>query len=96
MIRRAGLSCCGKDASALILYALEDLSSSCRPNMAGYAAKEFSWRCLLQVYANVVADFCVRRGGKRLLGCPLSVLDWGCWLVEVWWVVPLEVGRCLY
>ena len=57
IMRKDGLSCCGKDVSAFIISALEELSSSFRPNMAGYVAKDFSWRCLLQVYANVVADF---------------------------------------
>ena len=51
MMRRAGLSCRGKDASELILSALEELLSSCRSKMAGYDAKEFSWRCLLQFSA---------------------------------------------
>ena len=74
MIRRAGLSCRGKYASLLILSALEELVSSCSSNMAGYAAKYFSWRCLLQVYANVEDNFCGRRGGGNFaeasLVCP--------------------------
>ena len=57
MTRRAGLSCRGKDDSVLILSALEELLSSFRSKMVGYAAKYFSWSCLLQVSVNVEADF---------------------------------------
>ena len=74
MISRAGLSCRVKDASVIILSALVELSSSCRSKMAGYAANEFSWRCLLQVSANVVDDCCRRREGGEVaessLVCP--------------------------
>ena len=34
--------------------------------MAGYAAKEFSRRCLLHVSDNVVVDCCGRRGGGEV------------------------------
>ena len=57
MMSRAGLSCRSKDSSVIIISALEELPSSCRSKMTGYDAKEFSWRFLLQVSANVVADF---------------------------------------
>ena len=63
MMRRADLSCHGNYASVLILSALQDLLYSCRSKIAGYAAKEFSWCCLLQVSANAEANFCGRRGG---------------------------------
>ena len=43
MMSRSGLSCCGKGASVLTLSALEELLSSCRLKITGYAAKEFSW-----------------------------------------------------
>ena len=63
MMRRAGHSCRGKDDRVLILTALEELLSSCRPKMAGYAAISFSWRWLLHVSEKVLADCCVRRVG---------------------------------
>ena len=53
MMGRAGLSCHFKDASMLILSALKELLSSCRSKIVGYAAREFSRCCLLQVSANV-------------------------------------------
>ena len=52
-MRKAGLSCRGKDASVLILSTLDEILYSCRSKMAGYAANEFSRFCLLQVSANV-------------------------------------------
>ena len=64
MMRSAGLSCCRDDAIVLILSALEELLSSCRSNIAGYEANEFSRCCLLQVSVNVEADFGGRRGGE--------------------------------
>ena len=77
MMRRAGLYCHGKYASVLILSALEELLSSCRSKMAGYAAKEFSWCCLLQVSANFEADFSWRRGGRELSELPIVYLRLG-------------------
>ena len=75
IMRRAGLSYCGKDASVLILSALEELLSHCRSKIVGYAAKEFSRYCLLQVSANVEADFCGRRGGGEFVNSSL-VCTW--------------------
>ena len=73
-MRRDGVYCRGKDASVIILSALGDMLSSCRSKMAGYAANEFYWRCLLQVSANVVDDCCGRREGGEVaessLVCP--------------------------
>ena len=61
----------------LILSTLEELLSSCRSKMAGYAAKEFSWCCLLQVSANIEADFSWRRGGRELSELPIVYLRLG-------------------
>ena len=58
----------------LILSALEELFYFCSSKMVGYSANEFSWCCLLQVSANVEADFCKRRAGGEFtessLVCP--------------------------
>ena len=40
MIRRAGLSCCGKDARMSIRSVVVVMLLSCRSKMDGYAAKE--------------------------------------------------------
>ena len=61
MMRRAGLYCRGNNANVLILSALGELLSSCRLKIMGYAAKDFSRCCLLQVSTNVEADFCGKR-----------------------------------
>ena len=97
MMRRAGLSCHRKDAKVLIIFALEELLSSCRSKIVGYAAKDFSRCCLLQVSANVEAHFWRKeRGGKGFLGRPLSVLGWGCEVVGFWWVETLGGGCCQF
>ena len=66
MMRRAGLSCHGKYFRVFILSALGELLFSFGSKMAGYAAKEFSRRCLLHVSDNVVVDYCGRRGGGEV------------------------------
>ena len=95
MMKRSGRYFCGKDARGLILTVLEELLSSCRSKMVGYATKAFSWRSWLHVSENVVADCCVR-GGEWLLGSPLSFLNWVRLLLKVLLVVPLGAGRCPY
>ena len=41
MMRRTGLSCCGKEVRMFILSDVVVASLSCRSKIAGYAAKEF-------------------------------------------------------
>ena len=57
MRRRAGLSCCGKDASMFVLSKLDAPPSSWRSKIAGYAAKEFVLCCLLHISNNVESGF---------------------------------------
>ena len=74
MMRRSSLCCRGKDASVLIFSLLEELLYSCRLKMVGHSAKEFYRCCLLQVSANVEADFYGSRGvgefAESSLVCP--------------------------
>ena len=53
MTRRAGLSCCSKDASMFILSELDAPTLSWKSKIAWYAAKEFVLFCLLHTSANV-------------------------------------------
>ena len=83
----------------LILFALGELLLSCRSNMLGYAAKAFSWRCLLHVSDNVVADCCVRRGrgevAESSLVCPeLETLVGGGLVGGTYWGGTLPVLNC--
>ena len=81
MIRRAGLSCRGKDAKEFILSALVVLSSFSRSKIAGYTAKELVLCCLLHVSANVEADLCGRGGIEGFAGSYLVcswVVSFGC------------------
>ena len=55
MMRRASLSCCGKEARMFILSYIVVTLLFCRSKMAGYAAKEFVLCCLLHTSANVEA-----------------------------------------
>ena len=56
MMRRAGLSCSGKDVNVFILSDVCAVPSSLiRSKMAGYAAKESSPRWFLHISANVEA-----------------------------------------
>ena len=75
MMRRAGLSCREKYSRVFILSALGELLFSFGLKMAGYAAKEFSRRCLLHVSDNVVVDCCGRRGGGEV--AELSLVSTG-------------------
>ena len=71
MMRRAGISCCGKEAMMFILSDVVVMVISCRSKMAGYAAKESIFCCLLHTSANVETW----GGGRGLLGVlsPVSV-----------------------
>ena len=53
MMRRAGLSCRGKEEKMFILADVVVTVLSCRSKMAGYAAKESVLCCLLHTSANV-------------------------------------------
>ena len=64
MMRRSGLSCCGKEARMFILLDVVVTSFSCRSKIAGYAAKDFFLCCLLHTSANVEAG----DDGRGLLG----------------------------
>ena len=64
MMRRAGLSCCGKEARMFILLDVVVAACFYRSKTAGYAAKEFFLCCLLHTSANVEAG----DGGRELLG----------------------------
>ena len=55
--RRAGLSWRGKDAMMFILNDLVAPLSSWRSKIAGYAAKEFVFSCLLHLSAKVASGF---------------------------------------
>ena len=66
MIRRSGFSCRGKDASVLILSALEELMSSCSSNIAGYAAKDFLGAAFYKFPQMLRRIFGGRRGGGRV------------------------------
>ena len=82
MMRRYGRSCCSMDDRVLILNALEELSSSCRSKMAGYAVKAFSWRFWMHVFENVMADCCVRRGGGEVARLSLVFPELGTFVLE--------------
>ena len=75
MMRRAGLSCCGKDAKVYIISALVVLLSFSRSKIAGYAAKESVLCCLLHISANVEADLGGRGGREGFDGSSL-VCPW--------------------
>ena len=99
IMSRAGRSCRGKDARVLILTTLVELSFSCRSKIAGYTDKAFSWRCLLHVSENVVADCCVRRVGREIVGsylvCPvLGPLVGGCLVGGTSWDRKFPVLTC--
>ena len=64
MMRKTGLSCCGKGARMFILSDVVVTAFLCRSKTAGYAAKEFVLCCLLHTSANVEAG----DGGRELLG----------------------------
>ena len=53
IMRRDGLSCCGKEKRMFILSYVVLKVLSCRSNMAGYAAKESVLCCLLHTSENV-------------------------------------------
>ena len=95
-VRRAGLSCRGKDASVIILSALEDLLSSCRSKMAGMPPRSFLGVACCKFPRMLRRIFVGGEWGESLLSRPLSVLNWGSELVEVWWVAHLGEGHCLY
>ena len=64
MMRRAGLSCCGKEARMFILSDIVVTVLSCRSTMAEYAAKESILCCFLHTSSKVETW----DGGKRSLG----------------------------
>ena len=64
MMRRAGLSCCGKEVRMLFLSDVVVTVLSCRSKMARYAAKESNLCCLLHTSANVETG----DGGRGSLG----------------------------
>ena len=64
MMRRAGLSCCGKEGRMFILSDVVVAVLSCRLNTASNVAKESVLCCLLHNSANVETS----DGGRGLLG----------------------------
>ena len=90
------MSCRGKDASMLIFPHLRSCCLLVGRRLRGMPPRSFLGVVCCNFLRMLRRIFAEGEGGESLLSLPLSVLGWGRKFVEVWWVVPLGVERCLY